>query len=350
MAAIAELPQKTRKKLVRRTDHDYSQRLRHGVQFAFLVLNLWIAVQFWLFVRYFESGGLTLKVSHPPGVEGWLPIAALMNLKATLLTGRFPEIHPAGLFLLVAFLGISLVFRKAFCGWLCPVGTVSEYLWRLGARIFGRNHRLPRKIDLSLRGLKYLLLGFFVYVIATMPVDALLGFLQSPYGLLADVKMLNFFRFMSATAALMILVLVLGSVVIQNFWCRYLCPYGALMGLVSLMSPVRIRRTESTCIDCGKCAKACPAALPVDKLVTIRSAECMACLECVAACPADNTLAPVLVSQRKLPAWAFAAGIALIFFGVVGYAQLTGHWKMEIPRDLYFDLVPRASQLSHPGL
>ena len=68
----------------------------------------------------------------------------------------------------------------------------------------------------------------------------------------------------------MLALLVLASVFVQNFWCRYLCPYGALMGLAALASPLRIRREASLCIDCAKCAKACPSALPVDRLVAIR--------------------------------------------------------------------------------
>ena len=92
------------------------------------------------------------------------------------------------------------------------------------------------------------------------------------------MKMLNFFRFLGLTGGIVVALLVLASVFVQNFWCRYLYPYGALMGLFSLASPLRIRRETSLCIDCGKGANACPSALPVDKLVAIRSAECIGCL------------------------------------------------------------------------
>ena len=67
---------------------DLTPRWRRTVQTLFLILNVWIGVQFILFVRYFESGGQTLRVSRPPGVEGWLPIAGLMNLKYFLATGQ----------------------------------------------------------------------------------------------------------------------------------------------------------------------------------------------------------------------------------------------------------------------
>jgi polyferredoxin len=335
-------------KFIRRTGIDRSQTLRRSVQLAFFGLNAWIAAQFYLFVRYYETGGRSVWASRPPGVEGWLPIASLMNLKVLLATGQMPRLHPAGMFLLIAFLAASWLFRKSFCGWLCPVGTVSEYLWRLGRQTFGRNFRLPRKLDLALRSLKYLLLALFLYAVVSMSVPSILAFLEGPYGIVDDVKMLNFFRFLGLTGGIVVAGLVLASVFVQNFWCRYLCPYGALMGLASLASPLRIRRDVSACIDCGKCAKACPSALPVDRLVTIRSAECIGCLECVAECPAAGALMMSAPRRRRVPAWAIAAGTAVLFFGLSGYAQWKGYWHTDLASSIYFELIPHANEFTHP--
>ncbi len=349
MATLAAPPARTpRKKLLRRAGPDHSQLLRRSVQAIFLALNVWIATEFILFVRYYESGGRTAFASRPPGVEGWLPIAALMNLKVWLFTGQIPRVHPAGMFLLLAFLAVSVVFRKSFCGWLCPVGTISEWLWRLGRQTFGRNFRLPRKLDLALRSLKYLLLALFFYAVASMSVAGIRAFLEGPYGVIADVKMLNFFRYLGLGGGIVIAVLVIASVFVQNFWCRYLCPYGALVGIASLASPLRIRRETDVCIDCAKCAQACPSALPVDRLVTIRSAECTGCMQCVAVCPAAGALFFSAPRRKRVPAWAVAAGVVLIFAGVCGYARLTGYWRTDVSSSTYSDLVPRANEFSHP--
>ncbi len=345
--AIAR-PGAIKKKLLKRRTGDYSQRLRRAVQLVFLLLNVWIGVEFYLFVRFYETAGQTVWAQRPPGVEGWLPIAGLMNLKSYLLTGQVPVVHPAGMFLLLSFLAIAFLFRKAFCSWLCPIGTISEMLWRLGRRTFRRNFRLPRWADIPLRGLKYILLGLFLYAVGGMSLAAIHVFLEGPYGVIADVKMLNFFRFLGVTGAAVVAALVLLSVFVQNFWCRYLCPYGALLGLPALLSPLRIRREESLCIDCAKCAKACPALLPVDKLVTIKSAECTGCMECVAVCPAQGALEMVVVRKRRVPVWAMAAGMAVVFLGVVAYAQWTGYWHTNVPSQTYFELIPRANEFSHP--
>src|SRR5512147_2596384 len=168
---------------------DLSQQVRLAVQLGFSAIALWVGVQFYLWVRFYETHGSTMRVSRPPGVEAWLPIAALMNTKDFLLTGTVPELHPAGMFMLIAFLAISFLYRKAFCSWICPIGTLSEWLWQLGDAVFGRTFALPRWADIPLRSLKYILFGLFAYVVVTMPVPAIREFLASPYGLVADVKM-----------------------------------------------------------------------------------------------------------------------------------------------------------------
>ena len=347
-ATAAPPPPKVRKRLIRRALIDHSQGLRHAMQAAFLALNAWIGLEFWLFVRYYESGGSTVFVRRPPGVEGWLPIASLMNLKVFLLTGRMPVLHPAGMLLLIAFLSMSWACRKSFCGWLCPVGAISEYLWRLGRQTFGRNFHLPRRADVALRSLKYVLMGLFLYAVVSMSVTGIRAFLEGPYGIVDDVKMLNFFRYLGVGGGAVVAVLILASVFVQNFWCRYLCPYGALMGLAGLASPLSIRRETDLCIDCAKCAKACPSALPVDQLIQIRSAECTSCMQCVAACPAAGALQLCAPARRRVPAWAVAAGVAAIFLGVCGYAQATGYWHTDLPSKLYFELIPHANEFTHP--
>lgn len=354
---IAARPSGAKKKVVRRAKPDRSQRIRRTVQWAFAALNLWIGLQFYLWVRGYEQGGHAV-VSRPPGVEGWLPIAGLMNLKYWLLTGHMPAIHPAAMFLLLAFLLISVLMKKAFCSWLCPVGTASEMLWKLGRRVFGRNLRVPRAVDVPLRSLKYVLLGFFGAVIGFMSAEALADFMGTPYGLIADVKMLDFFRTLTTTGIVVLVVLAALSVVIENFWCRYLCPYGALMGLVSLLSPLKIRRDAEACIDCGKCAKACPAHVAVDRLVQIRTVECSACLACVAACPVENALQLALAPRKQAGAerWrgrvagpaTVAAAMVCLFVGIVSFARLTGHWRTNLPQEIYAHLVAHANEVTHP--
>ena len=350
---------KPKKKNVRRSSPDRSQRLRLYVQGLFILLNVFLCAQFYLFVRYFETGATGAHVSRPAGVDGWLPIAGLMNVRYFFATGRVPAVHPAAMVLLLIFAAMSLLLKRAFCSWLCPVGTLSEYLWKLGRRVFGRNRTLPRWADIGLRSIKYLLLAFFVVIIGGMSAEALGDFMAQPYGILADVKMLHFFTHMSSTAAIVIGALALLSLVIKNFWCRYACPYGALMSLLSAASPVTIRRDAESCIECGKCSKACPQQLPVDRLVQVRSVECTACMECVASCSTQDALQLALpprsgaISQRwrgrALQPAVVVVVLALLFLGGVAMARVTHHWQTNVSDDVYRELIPHVDESTHPG-
>jgi polyferredoxin len=305
--------------------------LRHAVQAGALVVILEIGWQFVRFVHGLETGAL--GAARPPGVEGFLPIAALMSLRHLVATGEVHPVHPAGLVIFLAILATGLLLKKAFCSWLCPIGTLEEALARLSRRIFGRSLALPAWLDLPLRSLKYLLLSFFAWtVLVRMSAADVAAFLSAPYSRVADVKMLYFFERLSPLGLGVLAGLALASLVVPYFWCRYLCPYGALLGFVSLVSPLKITRHAPSCIDCGLCAKACPSRLPVDVLSRVRSDECFACLSCVAACPVPRALrveTPAPWRRAVRPA-AFAALLLLVFAGGIEAARLAGVWKGSV--------------------
>lgn len=235
--------------------------LRHAVQAVFAVLVVWIGVDFVAWVGAMERGDLA--ATRPPGVEAFLPISGLISLRYLFMTGSVHPVHPAALVLLAAIVGSSVLLKKSFCSWVCPVGTLSEALAKWSMAMFGRRLKLPRVVDVPLRGLKYLLLLFFVYaVFYAMNGEALQGFLESPYNQIADVKMLDFFARPSTLTVKVLFALVLLSLAIPYAWCRYLCPYGALLGFLSLLSPLKITRDGPSCIDCGLCTKACRRIFP----------------------------------------------------------------------------------------
>jgi polyferredoxin len=335
-----------------RNPYKFLPKLRLLVQGAYILFFVIVGVEFHGFYRQAVSGG-PVTAHRPPAVEGFLPISALMGLKRFILTGNYDEVHPAGLTILIAAILSSFLARKVFCSWVCPVGGISRALEWVGKKtLWKRSKRVTvvnDGVDLALTSLKYLLLAFFFWAIVIgMDKVAIYKFMNSTYNHAADAKMLLFFTEISRTAAITLIVLAALSVVIKHFWCRYLCPYGALMGWAAKFSPARIRRSPDLCIDCTKCARACPSQVKVDKLITIGSVECTGCLECTAACPAEGALFVSVPRGRVLPVWAMAAGTALLFFGIVGYAQWAGHWHTNVPSGVYQDLIPRAHDFAHP--
>lgn len=325
------------------------QRIRVTIQIVFVVICIWMGIQFHFFVRFLESNGTTMFAARPPGVEGFLPISSLMSLYYTALSGELHPAHPAGLVLLITFLLISIVFGKSFCGWICPIGFMSESVGEFGHRVFKHKFKIIKWLDYALRSLKYLLLGFFLWAILSMSAGDLKLFLDMPYNLMADIKMYQFFADISWTAVMVIAALLLLSIIFQGFWCRYLCPYGALLGILGVLSPQKIRRNPHTCINCGKCARVCPAYLPVDQVKTVVSDECLTCLNCVGVCPVPDTLHLTNILTRRM--WkpiSVAITIVAIFVLLTGAARLAGYWHNQIPLETYLELYPSVKNLGHP--
>lgn len=308
--------------------------LRHGVQLVTLLVVLSIG---WQFIGWFDAIRQgRLDVTRPGGVEGFLPISALISLHHWVQSGEASRVHPAGLVILLAVLATAGLLKKAFCSWLCPVGLWSELQARLSRRVFGRQLALPRWIDGPLRALKYLLLGFFVWAIFfQMSAAQIEQFLNSPYNKLADVKMLLFFAHPSRFAVGTILVLAMLSFLLPYSWCRWLCPYGGLLGVVSLLSPLKITRRAEQCIDCNRCSSVCPSRLPVARLARVRSDECTACLSCVAACPVPSALSVEAPRARRITPLAFAAAVVALFFGTLLIAKWGGYWHSSITAEEY---------------
>ncbi len=321
---------------------------RHLIQWGIFVWILYIGIRFGLFVQHFTSQGTSSYITRPTGVDGFLPIGGLASLKLLLTTGQFDTLHPAALVLLLTFVVMSLVAKKSFCSWLCPVGTLSEGAWKLGTRIFGRTVLLWRWLDLVLRGTKYLLLFFFIKIILIdMPTEALATFLKNPYWAVSDVKMLKFFTQMSLVTSCVLTVVMVLSLFIKNFWCRYLCPYGALLGLVSLLSPFKIRRDTTTCTDCQICTRVCPSLISVHNRINVMNAECSGCLSCVDACPQRSLSMSTRGSRQPLPRWVFPVVLLSIYMGGIMIGMVSGHWDSSLRYQDYQYLIPKLDLLNH---
>jgi len=339
-----------KKKIIRNTEKPI-QKYRFYIQSAFALLCIWIGIEFYLFIGYLQSNGTTEYFRRPPGVDGFLPISSLMSFYLFITTGEVHQAHPAGMFIFLAIVLVSIVFGKSFCSWLCPVGFISELVGDFGEKIFKRKMHLPKILDYPLRSMKYLLLGFLFYsVFFLMTTIAIRAFLDSPYNLIADIKMYYFFADISRTALIILAVLFLLSIVVRNFWCRYLCPYGALLGLTSLLSPNKIKRNPVSCIDCGLCNKACPSNIKVDKVKTVLSDECTSCLSCIDACPVADTLnlQMLLPKKKKINKRAVAFAVVAIFMLTTGVGIFSGNWQNDITKEEFLIHHKYMNSYGHP--
>lgn len=323
------------------------RKVRYAVQAAFLLLTLFIGWQFYNFVLHFRVPG-NPYVQRPPSVDAFLPISGLMSLKFFLFTGIVEPLHPAAFVMFVAILAVSLLMKKGFCGWVCPIGTLSQAFWMVGERLFGRTFKMAKYADVSFRSVKYILMSLFlVFIGIVMLPNMMVLFFISDYYKTADVSTMNVFAQMSSVTMWVLIVLGSLSLIYKNFWCRYLCPYGALLGLLSSVGPVRIKRNEERCAHCRACSRSCPGLLDVEKKELISSPECFGCMTCVSSCPSKGALDitfGVGKKRRTLKPYIYPVILIVIFYLFIGAGMAAGKWHSNIPYEEYKRIIPEITK------
>ncbi|WP_291327790.1 4Fe-4S binding protein [Desulfovibrio sp. UCD-KL4C] len=281
------------------------------------------------------NGSSSVAVNKPGAVEGFLPISALLSFKQLITNGIYDEVHPAGLTIFIAVLVMSLLLRKGFCGYLCPIGFVSNLLSKLGRKT---KHiiKVTGKIEFVLLIPKYIAGAFFLNaVFFKMGPRATSSFIHSSFNYTGEARMLHFFTHLGLVSALVIASIVILCIFIPYFWCRFLCPYGALLGVISKLSPIAVKRNQDLCIKCGKCSKVCPGGIQVETKTIINSSECIGCTQCIGSCPVNDCLTLTDRLSRKRRPWATIA-IGCVFILMLYYvtAVVTNHWDSPLPNEM----------------
>lgn len=349
-AVVAGLAAKLRPELIQ--GQSRANNLREGVQHLLALSMLIVGVQFAVNAALLKSG-ITPWLMRPDVGDAFLPIAGGIELKAIVSLGIWDKHHPAAAVMLSAVLLTGLLCKRAFCGWACPLGLAGEYLYKLRKRVIKQELAPPAWLDWPLRMLKYLLLLALLYIIISMPTMSIPGYLNSNYHQIADLKMALFFVTPGlVTIICFAIILGLAAWRRQGF-CRYICPYGALLGLVSFLSPFKIRRNTEHCLidakgmSCDKCTRACPASIKVHQQINVRSDECQACMRCISACPKNEALQFKTRNGWQLSARGLTIMLLTIMFLLPLVAYLGGFWHSETPVEARMYLIQHLDKIGH---
>lgn len=209
------------------------------------------------------------------------------------------------------------------------------------------------QVDIPLRSLKYLLMGLFLVLIGiAMTPNMMVLFFITDYYKTIDVRTMQVFTQMSTLTFWVLVGLVVFSVFYKNFWCRYLCPYGALLGLVSLLSPVKVKRSEDKCTHCRTCSRKCPSLLDVEKKDVVSSPECFGCLTCVSSCPAEGALEVTRKGRggRRFPFRPLLYPVLLIgvFYAIIGTGMALDKWHSPMEREEYRRVITELAEEGRP--
>jgi polyferredoxin len=266
-----------------------------------------------------------LNFQYPVSMPRYSPFTVADPLAAIggLLFSRgqwLPALLPVSI-----FIGATLVLGRAFCGWACPVGFLAD----VAGFVRGNVNRIFKASKGNKAGkgrFSYLQYGVLATVLllsifsleALSITDPLVIFQRSSYLLWAG-----------AGIPIVLIGIVAGSLLVERFWCRALCPLGGLLGLAALASPFG-RKVGGGCNDCGKCHRMCPmGAIARDNRWD--ATACTKCLKCEKACP--QAAIGFGTSVPRVPAVSPSGG---------------GHFSPAPPRSACWPYRRRSLQLSHP--
>lgn len=274
--SAAALPRAHRR--VRRPN--WTARLRRISQALFVLVILGMSIRH----NLVEGDGQTASI------DALCPFGAVETLWRFITTGQFvPKTHLSNLVLGAGLLIGIVLAGSSFCGWVCPFGALQDALAWLRKTLRLPEITVSPKLDRILRYGRFATLGLILFMTISTVKLWFSGF--DPYRTLFGLEWLFNFNLTEFWPAYLIVVLIVaGSLLIQRFWCRYLCPLGGLMSLLGHVSFLRIRRNADSCKGCALCNVPCPVGIDVANAQDAVSTNCIGCLACVQACPRGGTL------------------------------------------------------------
>lgn len=215
----------------------------------------------------------------------------------------------------IAIIPVTILAGRFFCGWMCAFGALQDFLYFLPPKSIKRRLKINEKADRILKLGKYVLLAFLVIAVWSFGVAAFNS--ASPwdaFGMLFTVGKLPDFSFVVSNllAGFLFFILVMAaSFFSERFFCRYLCPLGAIFALASKLRFTSIKKSREGCGKCRCCTHSCPMGIALYLKDDVKSGECIECFRCITACPRKN--ATVAVTGKDVrPVIAGTAAVAAI--------------------------------------
>ena len=225
---------------------------------------------------------------------------------------------------LIAVIPVTILLGRFFCGWMCAFGAFGDFIYSLFKKIFKTSFQMNQNADRALKIVKYGMLVFVVIFLWTYDIPALHS--ASPwdvFGMLATVGAAPAFAYVAANLTvgfIFFILIILGSIFVQRFFCRYLCPLGAVFSIFSAFKITKIVKPSAKCGKCRICTENCAMGIPLYNKDTVHTGECIECLQCVAACPRKNVSYSLAGSDiRPLVAGTMAA---IVITGIYGSTNL----------------------------
>lgn len=258
--------------------------------------------------------------------ERWCPFGGVEALYTYVAEGdMLCSLGVSNFFILGGVLVATLLLRRAFCGYLCPLGTIGEWTRSLGRWLRIPQWRVPPAWERVLGWGKYAVLGVVLFLTYRAGELIFRGF-DPCYALLSrhgeDITVW-------AYVVSGVLLLVSLSVVVP--FCRWLCPLAAVLNGASRFGWTAVQRDRATCRDCGACARVCPMQIPVDRVLQVTAARCIACLQCVESCPTSAQRTGSLTWGPRWPVRRWSQAVLIVTLLACTTGAVLASYLIPIP-------------------
>mgnify|MGYP000994320075 FL=1 len=299
-----------------KTDNKDNKKVQY---LRFAVLTFFLLFLTWMGYRHQLIGG---GPAGSPTVDALCPFGGLESIYSRITDGYWlRRVASSSFVLFIAVIIATFLTGRVFCGWICPLGAVNEFVSLVSKKLGIKEVRLSPSVDRYLRGLKYAVLLLIIYT--TWKFGTLTFREYDPWAAWMHLSA-GWSEFGYGTAVLF--ATLFAGLFIERFWCRYLCPLGAVLAIVSRLSLVKVYRDMGACIKCGKCSAACPVGLTPDKDIVQSDGECIACGRCYSACPVDGAMNSGYKGKNFNFLKTGIAGL-LIFAAAAAGAKTAGYWQ-----------------------
>ena len=191
----------------------------------------------------------------------------------------------------IAVIPLTVLLGRFFCGWFCAFGSFSDFVYIISSKVFKTKYKINPKLNSILKYLKYCILLLIIILIWTKDNRSLN--ILSPWNAFAQIGELPQALLQYLPGFIVLAFVAAGAMFVERFFCRYLCPLGAIFSVISRVRLFKIDKPAAACGKCRICTNSCPAGIELYKMEKVNSGECINCLKCIQACPRKNPQASI---------------------------------------------------------